>query len=376
MSKRSRTESSSSSSSSAASAVVLRGGFAHPPRTLEKYREGRLCDVQLQAADGSTFAAHVLCLTAGSAYFEALYASRSDWSDAASSTITLHEVPAHALNSCLEYIYAGKADVTDEEQLPAILEAAAYLQMPELVEAAMAELSARLGPSTALQTWIIADRQDLAPLKTAAASSVARNFDAVAASEAWVRAPLELVRQLFASDRLAVGDEARVYNAAVAWLRAQAPPLSAEDAAALLALVRFPLLTHDFFASTVRKEPLLKTPAGMDMLVDTMSARAFGSDDGMRRRLGFERLYTVGGSRQLVATVERYDPATNTWEAVAPMSTKRAGLGAASIDGKLYAVGGHDGSARLATVERYDPATNTWEAVAPMSTKRDRKSVV
>ena len=48
------------------------------------------------------------------------------------------------------------------------------------------------------------------------------------------------------------------------------------------------------------------------------------------------------------------------------MSTKRIRLGAASIDGKLYAVGGYDGSARLATVERYDPATNTWEAVADM----------
>ena len=47
--------------------------------------------------------------------------------------------------------------------------------------------------------------------------------------------------------------------------------------------------------------------------------------------------------------MELYDPATNTWEAVAPMSTKRMLLGAASIDGKLYAVGGHDGSARLTT---------------------------
>ena len=369
MPKRSRTESSSSATTAA---VVLRGGFAHPPRTIEKYREGRLCDVQLQAADGTTFAAHVLCLTAGSAYFDALYTSGSDWSDAASGTIALHAVPAHALDACLEYIYAGEAEVTNEDQLLGVLEAAAYLQMPELVEAAAVVLTARLGPNTALQTWTVADRQDLASLKTAAATAVARHFDAVAASGAWAQAPVELVRQLLASDRLAVGDETCAYHAAIGWLRAQSPPLPAEDAAALLALVRFPLMTPDFFASTVRAEPLLRTPSGMDMLMDAMSARAFGND-GTQRRIGFGQLYAVGGYTGLVGltSVERYDPATNTWEAVAPMGAGRVALSTAVIDGKLYAVSGRStGSTPLNTVERYDPATNTWEAVAPMGIAR------
>ena len=118
-------------SSSTSAAVVLRGGVAHPLRTLQKYREGRLCDVELKAEDGTTFAAHVLCLTAGSAYFEALYSSRS-WSDSASSTVMLSVMSGHALDTCLEYIYAGQAEVADEAQLPAVLEAAAYLQMPDI----------------------------------------------------------------------------------------------------------------------------------------------------------------------------------------------------------------------------------------------------
>ena len=54
----------------------------------------------------------------------------------------------------------------------------------------------------------------------------------------------------------------------------------------------------------------------------------------------------------------------------------------AVLDGKLYAVGGYDGvgyyddavgyydAGRLSSVERYDPATNAWEAVAPMATAR------
>ena len=52
-------------------------------------------------------------------------------------------------------------------------------------------------------------------------------------------------------------------------------------------------------------------------------------------------------------TTERYDPATDTWQPVAPMATPRDGCGTAMVAGKLYAVGGYDGAQPLATAERY-----------------------
>ena len=75
------------------------------------------------------------------------------------------------------------------------------------------------------------------------------------------------------------------------------------------------------------------------------------------------------------SSVERYDPGTDAWEAVAPLTLARFGAGVAALDGKLYAVGGRiedDEVDRPAnTVERYDPATNAWgEVVAPMATGR------
>jgi len=42
----------------------------------------------------------------------------------------------------------------------------------------------------------------------------------------------------------------------------------------------------------------------------------------------------------------------------------------AVLDGKLYAVGGELDDDFLSSVERYDPAANTWEAVAPLATAR------
>ena len=54
---------------------------------------------------------------------------------------------------------------------------------------------------------------------------------------------------------------------------------------------------------------------------------------------------------------------------MAPMATARNSHAVAVLDGKLYAVGGQN-YGLLSSVERYDPATNAWEAVAPMAAAR------
>jgi N-acetylneuraminic acid mutarotase len=87
-------------------------------------------------------------------------------------------------------------------------------------------------------------------------------------------------------------------------------------------------------------------------------------------------LYVVGGS---AGTLEAYDPATDTWTAKASMPTARHAPGVAAINGILYVVGGEAGAAAdhapLATVEAYDPATDTWTPKASMPTARSRLGV-
>jgi N-acetylneuraminic acid mutarotase len=67
----------------------------------------------------------------------------------------------------------------------------------------------------------------------------------------------------------------------------------------------------------------------------------------------------------------------NTWTEKAPMHQARADLGAAVVNGKIYAVGGRiqtyqdqyrTESNEVSTNEEYDPATNTWTYKAPMPT--------
>ena len=90
-------------------------------------------------------------------------------------------------------------------------------------------------------------------------------------------------------------------------------------------------------------------------------------------------LYAVGGYNDddhHLSSVERYDPGTDAWEAVAPLTLARFGAGVAALEGKLYAVSGRveeeeaEFDRPANTVERYDPATNAWEEVAPMVTAR------
>ena len=63
---------------------------------------------------------------------------------------------------------------------------------------------------------------------------------------------------------------------------------------------------------------------------------------------------SVGGwcSGDAISSVERYDPQSNEWRMVAPMSKRRCGVGVAVLNDLLYAVGGHDGQSYLNSIER------------------------
>jgi N-acetylneuraminic acid mutarotase len=91
------------------------------------------------------------------------------------------------------------------------------------------------------------------------------------------------------------------------------------------------------------------------------------------------RFYVVGGAPcdhlgcPPFATLEVYDPATDTWTTKAPMPTARLRAGAAVINGKLYVAGGStDQSSGIgsAALEVYDPASDTWVTKAPMPNGR------
>jgi alpha-tubulin suppressor-like RCC1 family protein/N-acetylneuraminic acid mutarotase len=92
------------------------------------------------------------------------------------------------------------------------------------------------------------------------------------------------------------------------------------------------------------------------------------------------KLYAIGGWGQgALATVEEYDPATNIWTPRPPMPTARMAHAAArAADGKIYVAGGWSGSASLGTVESFDPSNPVagWTSRASLGVPRSDLGLV
>ena len=119
----------------------------------------------------------------------------------------------------------------------------------------------------------------------------------------------------------------------------------------------------------------MATVEAYDPTTNTWSARA--PLPSPRSELGVvvvnNVLYAIGGinNRSVVGLVEAYDPVTDAWTPRAPMPTPRADFGVAVVNGIIYTIGGAGGGAySVGTVEAYDPVTDTWTTKAAMPTPR------
>lgn len=89
------------------------------------------------------------------------------------------------------------------------------------------------------------------------------------------------------------------------------------------------------------------------------------------------KIYVIGGCIYLTcseSSVHEYDPGTDAWAVKESMPTARGSFGTAvGHNGKIYVMGGWQGTGSaggLATVEEYDPQTNTWATRANMPSIR------
>ncbi|HLN89506.1 MAG TPA: hypothetical protein VK253_05515 [Candidatus Binatia bacterium] len=88
------------------------------------------------------------------------------------------------------------------------------------------------------------------------------------------------------------------------------------------------------------------------------------------------KIYAIGGIKKggFSSYSEQYDPAGDSWTYKASMPTSRSAFGIAVFENKIYCIGGYTLlSGKLgatAANEVYDPATDTWETKASMPTPR------
>ncbi len=88
------------------------------------------------------------------------------------------------------------------------------------------------------------------------------------------------------------------------------------------------------------------------------------------------KIYVIGGDSFLVNN-EMYDPTTEAWQTLAPMPTARQHIKAAVLNSKIYIIGGLKSWSQVSSKnEVYDPLTNTWEEMAPIPTPKHNYATV
>lgn len=83
-------------------------------------------------------------------------------------------------------------------------------------------------------------------------------------------------------------------------------------------------------------------------------------------------LYAIGGFNGIswLRSMERYDPLTNQWTLLTPMSVARSSFGTTVWNGRIYVIGGSDGIHLLNTAEKFNPRTNRWHCAQAMQVRR------
>ncbi|NXM10610.1 KLH17 protein, partial [Ploceus nigricollis] len=388
-------------------------------------QRGLLCDIVLHVAT-KEIKAHKVVLASCSPYFHAMFTSKYEMSESRQTHVTLHDIDPQALEQLVQYAYTAEI-VVGEGNVQTLLPAASLLQLNGVRDACCKFLLSQLDPSNCLGIRGFADTHSCSDLLKSAHKYVLQHFVEVSKTEEFMLLPLKQVLDLISSDSLNVPSEEEVYRAVLSWVKHDVDSRR-QHVPRLMKCVRLPLLSRDFLMSNVDTELLVRHHSECkDLLIEALKYHLMPEQRGVlgnsrtrpRRCEGASTvLFAVAlklisshpshppppqfapnpvqlghlqGSRGShsfseqpllpfcpcsydgtsdLATVESYDPVTNSWQPEVSMGTRRSCLGVAALHGLLYAAGGYDGASCLNSAERYDPLTGTWTSIAAMSTRR------
>ncbi|XP_043231465.1 kelch-like protein 18 isoform X2 [Amphibalanus amphitrite] len=307
------------------------------------------------------------------------------------SSITVRCYPTFLLISALEalinFAYSGRI-LINNSNVQNLMLGAAFLQLTTVREACAKHLIKELTPSNALGIRKFGSELHCTALAGAADTYIQKWFASVTESEEFLQLGERELRDILARDELHVDTEELVFEAALRWVKHDTE-LRTECLPGLLSLVRMPLLTPQYLTDHVATEPLIRSSHLCRDLLDEARDYMLMPErrPAMRSFVARPRccsdivglIYAVGGLAKCggsLSTVEVFHPVTGLWTMAERMSGTRSRVGVATLDGRLYAIGGFNGRDRLATVEVFDPRAGTWEQATPMNYRRSALGAV
>ncbi|KAJ8338509.1 hypothetical protein SKAU_G00374750 [Synaphobranchus kaupii] len=336
-----------------------------------------LCDVLLVAEDIEV-PAHKVVLASCSPYFCAMFTA--DMSESKAQRVEIRDVDGQTLRKLVDYIYTAEIEVT-EDNVQVLLPAASLLQLMDVRHACCDFLQTQLHSTNCLGIRAFADLHACTQLLNQAHAYAEQHFSEVMLGEEFLSLSLQQVCGLIASDKLTVSTEEKVFEAMISWIK-QDKEARLEHMPKLMEHVRLPLLSRDYLVQIVEEEALIKNNnTCKDFLIEAMKYHLLPADqrhliktDRTRPRTPISLpkvMIVVGGQApKAIRSVECYDFQEDRWYQVADLPSRRCRAGVVFMAGRVYAVGGFNGSLRVRTVDAYDGARDQWTSIPSMQERR------
>ncbi|XP_053315601.1 kelch-like protein 6 [Spea bombifrons] len=393
---------------------------------LENLRlENSLTDVIL-CVGNNFFSCHRVVLAAASNYFRAMFCN--ELKEKYEEKIVIRGVDAETMQIILDYTYTSKVVIT-KHNVQKILEAASLFQFMRMVDACSSFLTEALNPENCVGILRLADTHSLDSLKLRVQCYIIQNFSQVLNHEDFLELPSEVLYHILKSDELYVTEEAQVFETVINWVHYKQSDRQVL-LPKLLECVRLPLLDPWYLVGTVEANEFIRQcPEVFPLLQEARMYYMTGSEivsertkprmhefqsevfmiiggctkdekfvtevtclDPLRRSrlevaklpiseqenenenkkwvefacVTFKNEVYISGGKETQHECWKYNSSINKWIQIEYLNVGRWRHKMAALCGKVYAIGGFDGSQRIYSVEVYDPFHNCWSEVAPL----------
>lgn len=344
-----------------------------------------LCDVVL-CVGRCEFPAHRIVLAGASPYLQRMFTN--GMLESGKTKIELGGIEPQTMESLLEFVYTGSVELTTNN-VQQLLSGASMLHLTSLSKSCSSFLETHLDCTNCLGIRAFADLYSCTNLERFAFRYICENFLEVVKSDEFLELGKESLVDLLKCSSLQVYSEDEVFNAVELWIGYRYDQRKCY-ASEVLQHVRLPLISLEFLETRVVPARFVKNDSECQMLLATALNDYKNNlpDYMLLHRSKPQSLYTVGGRNSMscqLSSIEQFDVSMNSWTILKPMTCARTAVGACSLNGYLYVVGGecatvgsniHGETNYKSTVEVYQPTDKSWLLAADLAIPRSFVSVV
>ncbi|XP_034051394.1 kelch-like ECH-associated protein 1A isoform X2 [Thalassophryne amazonica] len=349
-------------------------------KVMDEFRQQEmLCDLVLHVTYKEStvdYKVHKVVLASCSSYFRAMFTSSFKECDA--SEVTLRDVCPQVVGRLIDFAYTSHITVGKKCVLHILLAAMRY-QVEDVAKACCDFLIKQLEPANVIGISRFAEEIGCTELHQWSRDYINTHFNEVTKEEEFFSLSHCQLLELISQDSLKVLCESEVYKACTDWVSRDIENRS-QYLHALLNAVHIYALPPKFLKKQLQSCPVLsKANCCKDLLSKIFQEMTLRKGSPAPPR-GTQFIFVAGGYRQQsLASMEAYDPKKNVWIKLANMGIPCSGLGACSLFGLFYTVGGRNLSLQNNTESSalccYNPMTNQWSQRASLNVPRNRVGV-